>query len=128
MACTEVAANPPFSHRASHKSPPLHLPAIALAAGLLFAALSVGAAELRGEVIGVSDGDTITVIDQARKPRKVRLAGIDAPEMRQPYGQHAKRNLAALVFGKPVVVLWHKVDRYGRVVGHVHVVVAGECG
>ena len=99
---------------------------------LAFAALLVTtaapAAELHGSVVGVSDGDTITVLDGARQPRKVRLAGIDAPEMRQPYGARAKQNLAALVFGKPVLVVWHKRDRYRRIVGHVLLAAPGDCG
>ena len=87
---------------------PTHSLIPALAAALLLFAASAGAAELRGNVVGVSDGDTITVLDQTRKPRKIRLVGIDAPEMRQPYGTRARQNLSALVFGKPVVVVWHK--------------------
>ena len=67
------------------------------------------------------------MLDGARQPHKVRLAGIDAPEMRQPYGARAKQNLGALVFGKPVVVEWHKRDRYGRIVGHVLLAAPGDC-
>jgi len=99
---------------------------VALAATAL--AVSAGAAELRGTVVGVSDGDTLTVLDQTRTPHRIRLAGIDAPEMKQPYGARARSSLASLAFQKPVVVVWHKRDRYGRIVGHVDVVVTGECG
>jgi endonuclease YncB( thermonuclease family) len=49
----------------------------------------------------------------------VRLAGIDAPERRQAYGDLAKQHLSSLVYGKAVVVAWDKRDRYGRIVGHV---------
>jgi endonuclease YncB( thermonuclease family) len=86
------------------------------------------AAELHGKVVGVADGDTITVVDGARALHKVRLAGIDAPEKNQPYGGEARRHLVALVFGKPVVVTWHKLDRYGRLVGRVGLTVPGACG
>ena len=86
------------------------------------------AAELHGRVVGVSDGDTITVVDADRALHKVRLAGIDAPEKTQPYGGEARRHLVVLVFGKPVVVSWHKRDRYGRLVGRVVLTVAGTCG
>lgn len=127
MASADAAASPSFSHPPSSRSFPLRLFRL-VACALLGVTLSAGAAELHGDVVGVSDGDTITVLDDARMPRKVRLAGIDAPEMRQPYGARAKYHLASLVFGKPVVVVWHKRDRYGRIVGNVHVVVSGACG
>jgi endonuclease YncB( thermonuclease family) len=75
-------------------------------------------------VIAVSDGDTVTLVDSAQQQYKVRLAGIDAPEKRQPYGHRAKQHLSDLVYGKNVVVIWDKRDRYGRIVGRV---LAAEC-
>lgn len=75
--------------------------------------------ELQGRVVGVSDGDTITVLDAKDQQHKVRLAGIDAPEKSQDFGQASKKHLSELVFGKAVVVDWQKLDRYGRVVGKV---------
>lgn len=78
------------------------------------------AATLRGEVVGLADGDTVTVLDNTSKTLyRVRLAGIDAPEKRQPFGDRSRQNLAAIVFRKQVVVDWHKTDRYGRIVGTV---------
>jgi endonuclease YncB( thermonuclease family) len=68
-----------------------------------------------------ADGDTITVLDSRRQQHKIRLAGIDAPEKAQPYGQRSKENLSRLVFGKDVRVDWNKRDRYGRTVGKVWV-------
>lgn len=75
--------------------------------------------ELLGRVVGVSDGDTITVLDAKDQQHKVRLAGIDAPEKSQDFGQASKKHLSDHVFGKAVVVEWQKLDRYGRVVGKV---------
>jgi len=75
--------------------------------------------ELQGRIVGVSDGDTITVLDAKNQQHKVRLAGIDAPEKSQAFGQASKKQLSELVFGKAVVVEWQKLDRYGRVVGKV---------
>jgi endonuclease YncB( thermonuclease family) len=72
-----------------------------------------------GRVVGVSDGDTITVLDQAKKQHKVRLGGIDAPEKGQAFGDRAKESLSRLVYDKSVTVDFHKVDRYGRSVGKV---------
>ena len=74
---------------------------------------------IHGRVVGVSDGDSVTVLDAKKTPYKIRLAGIDAPERAQAYGQKAKESLSDLVFGKSVDVEWSKQDRYGRIVGMV---------
>lgn len=74
---------------------------------------------IHGRVVGVSDGDSVTVIDAKKTQFKIRLAGIDAPEKSQAYGQKAKESLADLVFGKNVDVQWSKQDRYGRTVGKI---------
>lgn len=93
--------------------------------GLLLAALSAQAAELEGKVVGVSDGDTVTVLDATRTQHKVRVAGIDAPEKGQDFGQRSKESLSALVFGKTVRLEWSKEDRYGRKVAKVWVAEPG---
>lgn len=74
---------------------------------------------LKGRVVGVSDGDTITVLDSAKRTHKIRLAGIDAPEKAQPFGQRSKQHLSGLVYGKEVAVIFDERDRYGRIVGKV---------
>lgn len=76
---------------------------------------------LRGTVIHVADGDTVTVLDGAHARHKVRLSGIDAPEKHQAFGTRARRHLAALVQGNAVIVTGNKRDRYGRIVGQVFV-------
>ena len=86
---------------------------------LFFAALSCNAATIEGRVVGVADGDTITVLDANKVQHKIRLGGIDAPEKAQPYGQTSKQGLSDLVFGKTVMVDTDKMDRYGREVGKV---------
>lgn len=55
-----------------------------------------------GVVVGVADGDTVTVLDTDKTQHKVRVAGIDAPEKAQPFGQRAKERMSTLVFGKEV--------------------------
>lgn len=92
-------------------------PYLILAAYL--AASSAFAETLLGEVVGISDGDTITVLDADRKTHKIRLAGIDSPESKQPYGQRAKESLSDLTYRKSAQVEWRKADRYGRIVGKV---------
>lgn len=74
---------------------------------------------LTGYVVGISDGDTLTVLDKTSQQHKIRLAGIDAPEKAQAFGDRSKQNLAALTFNRKVVVEWTKHDRYGRTVGKV---------
>lgn len=74
---------------------------------------------LTGVVVGVADGDTITVLDAERQQHKIRLAGIDAPEKKQAFGQKSKASLSSMVFGKTVTVEWTKRDRYRRIIGVV---------
>ena len=74
---------------------------------------------LAGRVVGLSDGDTLTVLDERDVQHKIRLTGIDAPEKRQDYGNKSRQYLAALVFDKHVSVEWDKKDRYGRFLGKV---------
>ncbi|MDS4070494.1 MAG: thermonuclease family protein [Candidatus Competibacter sp.] len=85
------------------------------------AVIPVAAETLAGRVVGVSDGDTITLLVTGRDQVKVRLAWIDAPETGQPYGQQAKQALSALVFGREVLVTGSGHDRYGRTLGVVTV-------
>jgi len=88
---------------------------------LPFLSFSVQAQEYVGRVVGVSDGDTITLLDPGKRQIKVRLAEIDTPESGQPYGSRAKQELSRLVFGKTVTVKAQDTDRYGRTVGRVYV-------
>lgn len=79
----------------------------------------VQAATLEGRVVGVADGDTITILDSSNTQYKIRLGGIDAPEKKQPFGNVSKKSLSDLVYGKFVTVDYNKQDRYGRTVGKV---------
>jgi endonuclease YncB( thermonuclease family) len=73
-----------------------------------------GAESFEGRVVGVADGDTITVLDAYKAQVKIRLLGIDAPEKAQPYGSKAKQKLSSLVFGQRVQCQCTGTDRYGR--------------
>lgn len=77
--------------------------------------------QLTGHVVSVVDGDTLTVLDTQKRQHKIRLAGIDAPEKKQPFGDRSKQSLAALTFNKLVIVDWNTIDRYGRAIGKVKV-------
>lgn len=88
---------------------------LACAASLLLP--SVATAQLTGRVIGVADGDTVTVLDATRQQHRIRLADIDAPESGQPFGSRSKQHLSALCHGKTAEVRVRDRDRYGRSIG-----------
>ena len=99
------------------------MPKPLLAAILALAIGTARAAEwiVKGRVVGVSNGDTITVLDDSKTQHKVRFAAIDAPEKSQAFGERSKQSLSALVFQKRVEARCHKKDRYGREVCAVFV-------
>jgi endonuclease YncB( thermonuclease family) len=82
---------------------------------------AAAAETLSGRVVRVVDGDTVYVLDAAKKQHKIRLAGIDAPERGQPFGTKSKERMADLVAGRDVEVNWYKEDRWGRLIGTVWV-------
>jgi micrococcal nuclease len=70
-------------------------------------------------VIGISDGDTLTVLNDSKQQIKIRLAEIDAPEARQPFGARSKQSLSEMCFGKTAEIKPQVKDRYGRTVARV---------
>ena len=70
-------------------------------------------------VVGVHDGDTITVLIPDKRQIKIRFAEIDAPELSQPYGKKAKQLLSRMVFGKEVSITPMSIDKYRRIVARV---------
>ncbi len=89
--------------------------------GFLLAALSSLPvhADITGKVVAIQDGDTLTVLDEANTQHRVRLTGIDAPEKRQAFGQRSKEALSDCAYGKAVVVVGDKFDRYKRLLGKI---------
>lgn len=77
-------------------------------------------ADFTGNVVGVADGDTITVLDAQKVQHKVRLAEIDAPEKAQAFGNKSKQALSVLVFGKQVSVVEQGQDKYKRTIGRIY--------
>lgn len=59
--------------------------------------LTCHAGTIEGRVVGVADGDTVTVLDSNKVQHKVRLSGIDAPEKNQDFGSRSKQSLSDLV-------------------------------
>lgn len=86
---------------------------------ILFLSNFVNAKTIEGLVVGVADGDTITVLDQQKNTYKIRLQGIDAPEKKQAFGEKSKQSLHDLVHSKQVRIEYDKEDKYGRIVGKV---------
>ena len=82
---------------------------MALFCALFVAKSNASQAEtLIGKVVGVTDGDTITVLNGQQTQHKIRLMGIDCPDM-QPFSQIAKQSMSYLVFGRTVNVDWQKL-------------------
>jgi endonuclease YncB( thermonuclease family) len=76
------------------------------------------AADFKGQVIRVLDGDTIEVLHE-KKPERIRLYGIDCPEKGQAFGQKAKQATSSLLFGKDVRIETHGRDKHRRTLGTV---------
>lgn len=87
---------------------------------LLLAIHAYPANAITGKVIGVADGDTITVLEN-KTQYKIRLYGIDCPESHQDFGKRAKQFMSSIAFGKTANVIKEDTDRYGRTVGMVYV-------
>ncbi|EJC0906934.1 thermonuclease family protein [Campylobacter upsaliensis] len=83
--------------------------------------------ELIGKVSRVIDGDTIELLAKTSKENpynhitklKIRLYGIDAPELKQAYGKEAKEYLSALVLKQEVGLIIENKDKYERIVGTI---------
>lgn len=91
----------------------------ALLVALLFVSASAQTQTITGKVVGVSDGDTITVLDAGNRQHKIRLDGIDAPESNQDFGSRAKQSLSDLLFGKTVTVTSSRQNIHGWPLGKV---------
>lgn len=86
---------------------------------MLLFPLSVSAVEWTGTVIGISDGDTLKVLNEQKQQVKIRLSEIDAPESSQEFGQQSKQSLSDLCFQKSVVVDDKGQDKYKRTLARI---------
>lgn len=103
---------------------------------LLYASHVMADPHLIGKVVGVSDGDTVTILDANNNQHNIRMFAIDAPETScyfktpsprdelcieksQPFGKASKKNLSRLIFGKTVTVVQGQGKSYGRIVGTI---------
>lgn len=90
-----------------------------LSVAVLWALLTVNAIAgsvepVRGRVVAVADGDTLTLLDENKVEHRIRLSGIDAPEKRQAFGERAKIAMSGRAFGRDAEAECRKVDRYQR--------------
>lgn len=75
-----------------------------------------------GQVVGVTDGDTLSVLSADHTEQRIRLHQIDAPELHgQDFGQKSKDSLSRLAFGREARIDIADKDKYGRLVGKVWV-------
>ena len=75
---------------------------------------------ITGKVVGVTDSDTIIVVDGAKVRRAVCFRGVDAPELPQPFGAEARLRLLRALFGQTVTVRVLDRDEHARIVGDVY--------
>ena len=88
---------------------------------ICFSSVTFAGEMLEGRVVGVHDGDTITLLITGNRQIKVRLAQIDAPETTQAFGQRSQQSLSEMVFNKTITVEKETTDKYGRTVGTLFV-------
>lgn len=88
---------------------------------VILSAGNVAGAEITGRVVGVTDGDTLTMLTPQRRQLTIRLSEIDAPEGGQPWGERSKQALSQLVFSREVRIVESGKDQYGRTLGRIYV-------
>ncbi|WP_096215737.1 thermonuclease family protein [Enterobacter hormaechei] len=86
---------------------------------VLFVVAFSASADISGRIVRVLDGDTVEILDPGNRLTRVRLAGIDAPEKSQPFGQRSRQELSSMVVQRHVTVTGSDTDRYGRLLGTV---------
>ncbi|HFG7030373.1 TPA: thermonuclease family protein [Acinetobacter baumannii] len=95
-----------------------------LTTAVLFAVSTHSFADFSGQVVRISDGDTITVLTNEKQQIRVRFNQIDAPESSQAFGQRSRQNISFL-HQQIVYVQENSKDQYGRVLGTIFLVKNG---
>ena len=103
--------------------------AFILASGVILISLALAAtvnaktnqseATWQGKVVGITDGDTVTVLTSTNEQVKIRIYGIDCPEKKQAFGTKARAFLASLIFGQTVIIQPSGKDLYGRTIAKI---------
>ena len=86
----------------------------------LFVSAALADDLVTAKVVGVADGDSITVLAPGNQQVKIRLHGIDCPESGQAFGKRAKQFTSNQCFGKTITYRKVDIDRYGRTVATVY--------
>ena len=92
---------------------------VLFAAALMVLSAAVSSATVEGQVVAITDGDTIKILTPAKQQIKVRMGDIDTPERGQPYGRKARQVLGDKIHRRQVEVEEVTTDRYQRLVGRV---------
>lgn len=87
---------------------------------LFFLSSIISFSQTKATVIGISDGDTITVLLFDKSKLKLRLAEVDCPEKGQAFAKNAKQFTSEQVFGKQIVFFKTDKDRYGRDIAKIY--------
>ncbi len=77
-------------------------------------------AQTVARVVGIKDGDTVVVLLKGNVQKTLRLAEVDCPESRQPFGKNAKKFTSSEIFGKSITYVETDTDRYGRSIAKVY--------
>ena len=87
---------------------------------LLALVQAASAQTIEGRIVAVADGDSLTVAaDKDKKRHRVRLAEIDAPELKQPFGAESRKSLAEICLKKPAVIEIIETDANKRLIARV---------
>lgn len=68
----------------------------------------------------VSDGDTLNVLDETGQKHRIRLAFIDAPELKQDFGEASQKFLENQLLNQKVEIVVRDIGRYQREVATVY--------
>lgn len=91
-----------------------------ITATAVFIGFSAQASVIQGKVVSVFDGDTVTVVDSEKNKHRIRLAQIDAPEQKQPFGPAARKHVSQLLLGKEVEAHIQEIDSKGNQLGTIY--------
>ena len=75
-----------------------------------------------GNIIKIIDGDTVHFLKEGdTKYKKIRLVGIDAPELKQEFGKESRQCLVELIENKPIQLVKFGQDRYQRILAKIKI-------
>jgi len=120
MTPTQIVPHGDFMRAGNYNNERMNPFHYQLAVFLLMMSLASAAqaAQFAGRIVGVIDGDTVRVTRDL-KSVKVRLYGIDCPELKQAGGKEARALVRRLTYGRVLLIESKGKDRYKRIIGRV---------